>query len=167
MKRKQVHKIDSPSFDDVRIIEIYTHLEDYLIAFNLNRIFSINLKKYEDMIDFGSDNKSIRRSYYRYNDGENSYDLSLLFVENINSIFFNNSSRYILIFRNAITDSIFNEFYKKISEATELFEHAEKINANDSLEIDVLLENLEIHENKLLKQLRDVMRSKFPLDQTD
>lgn len=164
MKRKQVHKINSPSFDDVRIIEIYTQLEDYLIAFNLNRIFSINLKKYEDLIDY---DKNIRRSYYRYNDGENSYDLSLLFVENINSIFFNNSNRYILIFREDFTDSFFEEFFKTLSEETELFEHVEKINAKDSLEIDVLLENLEIHENKLLKQYRDDMRSKFPLDQTD
>lgn len=76
---KKKKKIVVEPFDDIKIIGICTHLEDYKLAWHINKLLNINLVKYSDIVN----EDGLEFSFYLYDGGENCNTFNL--VEIVNS----------------------------------------------------------------------------------
>ena len=99
---KKKRKIVVEPFDDIKIIGICTHLEDYKLAWNINKLLNINLVKYSDIIN----EDGLSFSFYLYDGGENCNTFNL--VEIVNSegrwVNFSPTTDYLIVIRNFIND---------------------------------------------------------------
>ena len=64
---KKKKKIVVEPFDDIKIIGICTHLEDFKLAWHINKLLNVNLVKYSDIVN----EDGLEFSFYLYDGGEN------------------------------------------------------------------------------------------------
>ena len=145
---KKKRKIVVEPFDDIKIIGICTHLEDYKLAWHINKLLNINLVKYSDIVN----EDGLGFSFYLYDRGENSNTFNL--VEIVNSegrwVNFSPATDYLIVIRNFINDENLAKILEKIK-SIENVQLAYLIDLDMNSKIDTLLEDIEMHEMELVK----------------
>ena len=144
---KKKRKIVVEPFDDIKIIGICTHLEDYKLAWNINELLNINLVKYSDIIN----EDGLEFSFYLYDGGENCNTFNL--VEIVNSegrwVNFSPATDYLIVIRNFINDENLAKILEKIKHI-EGVQFAYLIDLDINSKIDTLLEDIEMHEIEII-----------------
>jgi hypothetical protein len=145
---KKKKKIVVEPFDDIKIIGICTHLEDYKLAWHINKLLNINLVKYSDIVN----EDGLGFSFYLYDGGENCNTFNL--VEIVNSegrwVNFSPATDYLIVIRNFINDENLAKILEKIK-SIENVQLAYLIDLDMNSKIDTLLEDIEMHEMELVK----------------
>lgn len=140
---KKKKKIVVEPFDDIKIIGICTHLEDYKLAWHINKLLNINLVKYSDIVN----EDGLEFSFYLYDGGENCNTFNL--VEIVNSegrwVNFSPATDYLIVIRNFINDENLAKILEKIK-SIESVQLAYLIDLDMNSKIDTLLEDIEMHE---------------------
>ena len=140
---KKKKKIVVEPFDDIKIIGICTHLEDYKLAWHINKLLNINLVKYSDIVN----EDGLEFSFYLYDGGENCNTFNL--VEIVNSegrwVSFSPATDYLIVIRNFINDENLAKILEKIK-SIESVQFAYLIDLDMNSKIDTLLEDIEMHE---------------------
>ena len=144
---KKKRKIVVEPFDDIKIIGICTHLEDYKLAWNINKLLNINLVKYSDIIN----EDGLEFSFYLYDGGENCNTFNL--VEIVNSegrwVNFSPATDYLIVIRNFINDENLAKILEKIKHIEGVqFAYLSDLDINSK--IDTLLEDIEMHEIEII-----------------
>ena len=144
-KKKQ--KIVVEPFDDIKIIGICTHLEDYKLAWHINKLLNINLVKYSDIIN----EDEIGFSFYLYDGGENCNTFNLVEIANADGrwVKFNPPTDYLIVIRNFINDENLMKILDKIKHI-ESVQFAYLIDVETNNKIDALLEDIEMHEMEIV-----------------
>ena len=144
---KKKRKIVVEPFDDIKIIGICTHLEDYKLAWNINKLLNINLVKYSDIIN----EDGLEFSFYLYDGGENCNTFNL--VEIVNSegrwVNFSPATDYLIVIRNFINDENLAKILEKIKHIEGVL-FAYLIDLDINSKIDTLLEDIEMHEIEII-----------------
>ena len=144
---KKKRKIVVEPFDDIKIIGICTNLEDYKLAWHINKLLNINLVKYSDIIN----EDGLEFSFYLYDGGENCNTFNL--VEIVNSegrwVNFSPATDYLIVIRNFINDENLAKILEKIKQI-ESVQFAYLIDLDMNSKIDTLLEDIEMHEIEII-----------------
>ena len=144
-KKKQ--KLVVEPFDDIKIVGICTHLEDYKLAWHINKLLNINLVKYSDIVN----EEGLAFSFYLYDGGENCNTYNL--VEIVNSegrwVNFTPSTDYIIVIRNFINDENLAKLLDKIKHIDGV-QFAYLIDLDMNSKIDAILEDIEMHEIEII-----------------
>ncbi|MBP5643956.1 MAG: IPExxxVDY family protein [Bacteroidales bacterium] len=147
---KKKNKIVVEPFDDIKIIGISSHLEDYKLAWHINKLLNINLVKYPDIVN----EDEMEFSFYLYDGGENCNTFNLVEIANADGrwVNFNPPTDYLIIIRNFIND-------ENLAKTLDLIRHIEGVqfaylvDVSMNSKIDALLEDIEMHEIELVKSL--------------
>lgn len=146
---KKKNKIVVEPFDDIKIIGVCSHLEDYKLAWHLNKVLEINLVKYIDIMN--EDGQLF--SFYLHNGGENSNAFNLVALSNDEAkwVKFTPATDYLVVIRNYISDENTQNLITKIKTIPGvIFSYLIDLDKNKS--IDTILEDIEMHEMNLSKQ---------------
>lgn len=145
VKRKK--KIVVEPFDDIKIIGISTHLEDFKLAWNINKLLNINLIKYSDILT----EDGLGFSFYLYDGGENSNTYNLVEIANTEArwVKFSPAIDYLIVIRNYIHESKLADLLEKIKHIEGVM-HAYLIDLETNNKIDTLLEDIEMHEMEII-----------------
>lgn len=145
---RRKNKIVVEPFDDIRIIGINSHLEDYKLAWHINNVLKINLIKYSDIIN--EDGQPF--SFYLYDGGENSnaFNLVGLVNEEAKWIKLPLPTDYLIVIRNFITEDSYQAITSKIKQIPGVI-LVYNVDVEKTRKIDNLLEDIEIHEIELVK----------------
>lgn len=140
-KRKK--KIVVEPFDDIKIICICTHLEDFKLAWHINKLLNINLIKYSDIVN----EDGYEFSFYLYDGGENCNTYNLVEIANAEArwVSFSPATDYLIVIRNFINDENLAKLLDKIKHI-EGVAHAYLIDLETNSKIDTILEDIEMHE---------------------
>ena len=144
---KKKRKIVVEPFDDIKIIGICTHLEDYKLAWHINKLLNINLVKYSDIIN----EDGFEFSFYLYDGGENCNTYNLVEIANAEGrwVKFNPATDYLIVIRNFINDENLMEHLEKIKKIDGV-QLAYIIDLEMNSKIDALLEDIEMHEIEII-----------------
>lgn len=147
MVRKK-NKIVVEPFDDIRIIGINSHLEDYKLAWYINNVLKINLVKYSDIVN--EDGQPF--SFYLYDGGENSNAFNLVALSNGEAKWMKMAlpTDYLIVIRNFITDENYQSVMSKIKQIPGVIV-VYNVDIEHTKKIDNLLEDIEMHEIELIK----------------
>ena len=149
VKRKK--KIVVEPFDDIKIVGICTHLEDYKLAWHINKLLNINLIKYSDIIN----EEGFGFSFYLYDGGENCNTYNL--VEIVNSetrwVNFTPPTDYLIVIRNFINDENLAKLLDKIKHIDGV-QFAYLVDLDMNTKIDALLEDIEMHEIDIVSDMK-------------
>lgn len=145
VKRKK--KIVVEPFDDIKIIGINSHLEDYKLAWHINKLLNINLVKYSDIIN----EEGFGFSFYLYDGGENCNTYNLVEIANAESkwVSFSPATDYLIVIRNFINDENLADVLNKIKKIEGVV-FAYLIDLETNNKIDTLLEDIEMHEIEII-----------------
>jgi len=140
-KRKK--KIVVEPFDDIKIIGICTHLEDFKLAWHINKLLNINLVKYQNIVN----EDGYEFSFYLYDGGENCNTYNLVEIANAEArwVSFSPATDYLIVIRNFINDENLAKLLDKIKHI-EGVAHAYLIDLETNSKIDTILEDIEMHE---------------------
>lgn len=140
-KRKK--KIVVEPFDDIKIIGICTHLEDFKLAWHINKLLNINLVKYQNIVN----EDGYEFSFYLYDGGENCNTYNLVEIANAEArwVSFSPATDYLIVIRNFINDENLTKLLDKIKHI-EGVAHAYLIDLETNSKIDTILEDIEMHE---------------------
>ena len=144
---KKKRKLVVEPFDDIKIIGICTHLEDYKLAWNLNKLLKINLVKYSDIVN--EDGNEF--SFYLFDGGENCNTYNLVEIANAEArwVSFSPATDYLIVIRNFINDENLMKTLDKIKHI-EGVQFAYLIDLGMNSKIDTLLEDIEMHEMEIV-----------------
>ena len=144
---KKKNKIVVEPFDDIKIIGISSHLEDYKLAWHINKLLNINLVKYSDIVN----EDGLEFSFYLYDGGENCNTFNL--VEIVNSegrwVNFSPATDYLIVIRNFINDENLTNLLNNIKQI-EGVQFAYLVDLDMNSKIDALLEDIEMHEIEII-----------------
>lgn len=145
---RRKNKIVVEPFDDIRIIGINSHLEDYKLAWHINNVLNINLIKYSDIVN--EDGQAF--SFYLYDGGENSNTFNLVGLVNEEAkwIKLPLPTDYLIVIRNFITEDSYQAITSKIKQIPGVI-LVYNVDVEKTRKIDNLLEDIEIHEIELIK----------------
>lgn len=146
---KKKNKLTVEPFDDIKLIGINTSMIDYQLAWYLNKALKINLVKYKSI----TTNDEDFYSFYFYDSGENSnaFNLVSLISNGKEWVRFKPKTDYLLIIRNYITDSVFQQYLSDIRQISKV-NHAYAIDLDLNNKIEIILEDIEFHELKLIEE---------------
>ena len=144
---KKKRKIVVEPFDDIKIIGICTHLEDFKLAWHINKLLNINLVKYSDIIN----EDGFEFSFYLYDGGENCNTYNLVEIANSEArwVNFSPATDYLIVIRNFINDDTLMKNLDKIRHI-EGVQFAYLIDLDTNSKIDTLLEDIEMHEIEII-----------------
>lgn len=149
VQKKRILQV-SP-FDDLCIMGISSAVKDYKLAWHLNQILKIDLKKMPGL-DL-SERSNGTFSFYYYDEGENLNVFNL--VQNHSDgqrmLNFNIPTDFLLIIRNPIPESRFEQIMtstRKIPGVVMVYD----IDIEKNKHIDPILEMIEFHEFNLLRE---------------
>ena len=148
---KKKKKIVVEPFDDIKIIGICTHLEDYKLAWNINKLLNINLVKYSDIVN----EDGLEFSFYLYDGGENCNTYNLVEIANADGrwVNFSPATDYLIVIRNFINDENLAKILLKIKNI-EGVQFAYLIDLEMNNKIDTLLEDIEMHEIGIVSDMK-------------
>lgn len=150
MVRKRKNKLVVEPFDDIKIIGINTGMIDYQLAWNLNKSLKFNFIKYKNITSNGDD----FFSFYLYDAGENSNTYNLVALSSSEGkewVSFKPKTDYLLIIRNFIKDSDFQNIITKIKSIPQI-QYAYAVDLEYNNKIDIILENIEFHEMSIIDE---------------
>ena len=144
-------KIVVEPFDDIKIIGICTHLEDYKLAWHINKLLNINLVKYSDIVN----EDGLEFSFYLYDGGENCNTFNLVEIVNADGrwVKFNPATDYLIVIRNFINDENLAKTLNKIKHI-EGVQFAYLVDVETNSKIDALLEDIEMHEIDIVSSMK-------------
>ena len=144
---KKKKKIVVEPFDDIKIIGICTHLDDYKLAWHINKLLNINLVKYSDIVNEDGD----EFSFYLYDGGENCNTFNLVEIANAEArwVNFSPATDYLIVIRNFIHDENLAKILDQIKHI-EGVHFAYLIDLDMNSKIDALLEDIEMHEMEIV-----------------
>ena len=148
---KKKRKIVVEPFDDIKIIGICTHIEDYKLAWHINKLLNINLVKYSDIVN----EDGFEFSFYLYDGGENSNTYNLVEISNTEGrwVNFSPATDYLIVIRNFINDENLAKLLDKIKHI-EGVQLAYLIDLETNNKIDTLLEDIEMHEIDIVSNMK-------------
>ena len=148
---KKKRKIVVEPFDDIKIIGICTHLEDYKLAWNINKLLNINLVKYSDIVN----EDGFEFSFYLYDGGENCNTYNLVEISNSEGrwVNFSPATDYLIVIRNFINDENLAKLLEKIKHI-EGVQFAYLVDLEMNSKIDALLEDIEMHEIDIVTSMK-------------
>ncbi len=148
---KKKRKIVVEPFDDIKIIGICTHLEDFKIAWHINKLLNINLVKYSDIVN----EDGFEFSFYLYDGGENSNTYNLVEIVNAGArwIKFKLPTDYLIVIRNFINDESLANVLDKIKHIDGV-QYAYIIDLDLNPKIDAILEDIEMHEIDIVTSMK-------------
>lgn len=148
---KKKKKIVVEPFDDIKIIGICTHLEDFKLAWHINKLLNINLVKYSDIVN----EDGLEFSFYLYDGGENCNTYNLVEISNSEGrwVTFSPATDYIIVIRNFINDENLAKHLEKIKHI-EGVQLAYVIDLDMNSKIDALLEDIEMHEIDIVTSMK-------------
>ena len=148
---KKKRKIVVEPFDDIKIIGICTHIEDYKLAWQINKLLNINLVKYSDIVN----EDGFEFSFYLYDGGENSNTYNLVEISNTEGrwVNFSPATDYLIVIRNFINDENLANLLDKIKHI-EGVQLAYLIDLETNNKIDALLEDIEMHEIDIVSNMK-------------
>lgn len=129
--------LDEFSFEEFKLIAIQTHLEDYKVAFTLNKLIEMRFRKQPTEIEFTNENGTGTFSHFTFEDSKN--DLIWNLVQNKSFIQNNNSQK------DSLFTDIGHKFNSQINLIPELnkFDYLLKIDEiDDSFDIDDFISKL-------------------------
>lgn len=149
VKRKK--KIVVEPFDDIKIIGICTHLEDFKLAWHINKLLNINLIKYSDIVN----EDGLEFSFYLYDGGENCNTYNLVEISNSEGrwVTFSPATDYLIVIRNFINEENLAKHLEKIKHI-EGVQLAYLIDLDMNSKIDALLEDIEMHEIDIVTSMK-------------
>lgn len=149
VKRKK--KIVVEPFDDIKIVGICTHIEDYKLAWHINNILNINLVKYSDIVN----EDGLGFSFYLFDGGENCNTYNLVEIANADGrwVSFFPPTDYLLIIRNFIHDENLQTLLTNIKHIEGVV-HAYLVDLETNNKIDTLLEDIEMHEIDIVSSMK-------------
>ena len=145
-------KLSIAPFDDIQIIGINTTLIDYKLAYYFNEILRYKfIRMKEILLD-----DILPYAFFYYNAGENrnAYNLVSLRCKDHLCIKLNPHIDDLLIIRNPITPERLEQTVKQIRGLKDVT-YAYPLDLSKIPSIDVLLEQIEIHEQQCLEELND------------
>ena len=148
---KKKKKIVVEPFDDIKIVGICTHLEDYKLAWHINKLLNINLVKYSDIVN----EDGLEFSFYLYDGGENCNTYNLVEISNSEGrwVTFSPATDYLIVIRNFINDENLAKHLEKIKHI-EGVQLAYVIDLDMNSKIDALLEDIEMHEIDIVTSMK-------------
>ncbi len=148
---KKKKKIVVEPFDDIKIIGICTHLEDFKLAWHINKLLNINLVKYSDIVN----EDGMEFSFYLYDGGENCNTYNLVEISNSEGrwVTFSPATDYLIVIRNFINDENLAKHLEKIKHI-EGVQLAYVIDLDMNSKIDALLEDIEMHEIDIVTSMK-------------
>ncbi len=148
---KKKKKIVVEPFDDIKIIGICTHLEDFKLAWHINKLLNINLVKYSDIVN----EDGLEFSFYLYDGGENCNTYNLVEISNSEGrwVTFSPATDYIIVIRNFINEENLAKHLEKIKHI-EGVQLAYIIDLDMNSKIDALLEDIEMHEIDIVTSMK-------------
>lgn len=149
VKRKK--KLVVEPFDDIKIIGICTHLEDYKLAWHINKLLNINLIKYQDIVN----EDGFEFSFYLYDGGENCNTYNLVEIANAEAkwVNFSPTTDYLIVIRNFIHEENLAKLLDKIKHI-EGVALAYLVDLDMNSKIDALLEDIEMHEIEIVTSMK-------------
>ena len=148
---KKKKKIVVEPFDDIKIIGICTHLEDFKLAWHINKLLNINLVKYSDIVN----EDGLEFSFYLYDGGENCNTYNLVEISNSEGrwVTFSPATDYLIVIRNFINEENLAKHLEKIKHI-EGVQLAYVIDLDMNSKIDALLEDIEMHEIDIVTSMK-------------
>ncbi|MBO7529112.1 MAG: IPExxxVDY family protein [Bacteroidales bacterium] len=148
---KKKKKIVVEPFDDIKIIGICTHLEDFKLAWHINKLLNINLVKYSDIVN----EDGLEFSFYLYDGGENCNTYNLVEISNSEGrwVTFSPATDYLIVIRNFINEENLAKHLEKIKHI-EGVQLAYIIDLDMNSKIDALLEDIEMHEIDIVTSMK-------------
>ena len=148
---KKKKKIVVEPFDDIKIIGICTHLEDFKLAWHINKLLNVNLVKYSDIVN----EDGLEFSFYLYDGGENCNTYNLVEISNSEGrwVTFSPATDYLIVIRNFINDENLAKHLEKIKHI-EGVQLAYIIDLDMNSKIDALLEDIEMHEIDIVTSMK-------------
>ena len=148
---KKKKKIVVEPFDDIKIIGICTHLEDFKLAWHINKLLNVNLVKYSDIVN----EDGLEFSFYLYDGGENCNTYNLVEISNSEGrwVTFSPATDYLIVIRNFINEENLAKHLEKIKHI-EGVQLAYVIDLDMNSKIDALLEDIEMHEIDIVTSMK-------------
>jgi hypothetical protein len=162
--KRKILKVDP--FDDIHIIGINTTHRDYKLAWYLNENLKTDFSKLDDIELPGIEGEIPRFPFYYYDAGENLNVYNLIGNRSSGHVFTRLSIQtdYFLIIRNILSDEKLAETIKRIKQIPQVM-MAYLVDTNKEKNIDLMLEEVELHEFKTLRSTKARLPRTSPLKQ--
>lgn len=151
--KRKILKVDP--FDDIHIIGINTTQRDYKLAWHLNENLKTDFSKLNDIELPGLDGETQRFPFYYYDAGENLNVYNLIGNRSSGHIFTRLSLQtdYFLIVRNFLNAEKLAYIIRQIKQIPHVM-MAYLVDANKEKNIDLMLEEVELHEFKTIRSTK-------------
>lgn len=138
-------------FDDICVLALSTPLKDYKLAWHLNEVLRLDLKKMAGLQI--AENPGVTYSFYYYDAGENLniFNLLQLQSEGLKLLKLPVPVDFLLIIRNTIPEGRMDDWLNAIRSIPGLTV-AFSLEVEKYKQIDPVLEMIEIHEFNLLRE---------------
>lgn len=148
--KRKILKVNA--FDDIRIIGINTTQRDYKLAWHLNEHLKTDFSKLDDIELHSPQGETLHFPFYYYDAGENLNVYNLIGNRNSGHIFTRLSLQtdYFLIIRNFLNAEKLAGIVQQIKQIPQVM-MAYMVDANKEKSIDLMLEEVELHEFKTLR----------------
>lgn len=145
--------LDTSPFDDIHILGITTTLPDYKLAWHINNKLQINLVKYDDIVPNELDGE-YAYAFYLFDQGENSNIFNLVSINDKGARWLKLpvTTDFLFLIRNSIEAERLSHILKTIRKIEQLV-HAFVIEQARIKGMDPLLEQIELHEMEMMKNV--------------
>lgn len=140
--------------DEYCVLGICSHMKDYKLCWNLNKVLNIDLSKYEDFSSSGKKSSTEKYSFFYYNDANNRNNIFLLSNKKNNISLFEKISDadYLLLIKgrlSAIKTEELISALKKINNILTVF----NVNMEKIKEMNGFLTEIELHQMSVVKSM--------------
>lgn len=139
--------------EDYQMLAIVSHLKDYTLCYHINSDLKFDFIKYDDLVFATTPDAENNFSWYYYYDMISRTTYYLIGNKDENGILIQQQKTvdYFLLIKDPISADI-SKFYanglRKIPYITAVFD----LNMENTKDLDLLLESIELHELKIIKK---------------
>jgi hypothetical protein len=150
MAKKLNFKIDY--FEDYAMLSLVSQLKDYRLAYFINETLDLDLVKYDD---FSSESGSDAFPWFFYNEGENGASFYLIGNRNREGqqMILQKGIDYFLLTRELFDEERLQQMIISLRQ-TEGIQGVFLVNMNTIKNLDLMIENLELHELEKVTRLQ-------------
>lgn len=145
MRNKKL-TINTDPFDDIHVIGINTTLPDYKLAWHINQLLQLNLRKFGDIVP-GQVEEDARYAFYFYDQGENMNVFNLVSINDkgLRWLKLPVTTDFLLVVRNPIEAEKTDQMVRSLKSIPHVV-HAFLLEQSKIKGIDPLLEEIELYE---------------------
>lgn len=137
--------VDVNLFEDIKTLGLVSHIRDYRLAYFINNVLGIQLKRYADFT-IGECQGSY--SWYYFTEGGNYHNISLLNNNHEKGkLVPDHKVDYLIMVKNVFDEQLVSGFMSKLRKVNDISMVFE-IETSKIKKIDILLEAIEMHELK-------------------